>query len=165
VTGGRCDVAASTKKKRNASKPKRKPSKRALAAKRAKSARKGAETRRSSAVARERKQAAALAKRRETLRRKAEAHARRVEAGKRGARVRRAKERAREALGTFIDAVAERVPLRELTRVKETWHQEKLALEREIADDYERYLDILDDLALETDTDWDIGYGSTENAA
>lgn len=158
-------MAASTKKKRNAFKPKRKPSKRALAAKRAESARKGVETRRRNAVARERKHAAALAKRRKTLRRKAEAHAKRVEAGKRGARVRRARERTREALGTFVDAVAERVPLRELTRIKETWHREKLALERELADDYERYLDILDDLALESGTDWDIGYGSTENAA
>jgi hypothetical protein len=152
---------AATKKKHKPSRRVSKPTQAELKRRAAKAA----ETRRSNAVAATRKQARALAKRRETLRLKAEAHERRSLAAKKGARTRRAKERARSALETFVGAVDKRAPLRELERVKESWRRAKRELEGALSEDYERYLEILDDLADESGTEWDIAYGSTEHAA
>jgi hypothetical protein len=132
---------------------------------RAQAARKGWETRRAKERALEAKRRAAAKKRAETLRRKAEAHAKRVEAAKRGARTRKAKERAAAALGTFVKAVDRRTREHELSRVKESWHRAKRDLESALDGDYERYLAILDELADDEGIEWDIAYGSTDNAA
>jgi hypothetical protein len=128
-------------------------------------ARKGWETRRQRAAEIEKKKRAAQAKRRATLRRKAEAHARRVEAAKRGYRKRLARERAAAALHEFTRAVELHAPKEKVARVKASWHREKENLEGEYEGDFDRYMGILEDIADEEGTEWQIAYGSTESSA
>ena len=96
---------------------------------------------------------------------KEEAHKRRVAASKKGARRRKARERAAAALETFVAAVDRKTREHELSLIKESWHRAKAELEEEYSADFDRYMGILEDLADEAGTDWDIGYGSTESAA
>ena len=142
----------------------KKSSTRSGKAKRAQAAKKAAATRRARAHEREAAKARALAKRRATLRDKARKHKARSDAAKRGARLRQKKQRARAALDSFLSAVDGKVREHELTKVKESWRKAKRELEVEV-DDVDRYLEMLEDMASEADTSWDIGYGSTTEAA
>jgi hypothetical protein len=126
---------------------------------------KGAETKRLKAAAEEKARRAAARRRAQRKQAKEETHRRHVEAGKKGARTRLAKERARATLETFVRAVDHKTREHELLRVKESWHKAKRELGRALDGDYDRYLAILDELADDEGTDWDIAYGSTESAA
>jgi hypothetical protein len=155
---------AATKKKPNTSKTSARKRKATKAELRRRAA-KAADTRRHNVAIAQQKKRAAAAKAKATRARKAEERARRSEAGKKGARVRKARERAQAALGTFVRAIEDKTPERELERVKASWHRSKRELEASLGSEYERYLEILDDLADAEGVDWDIGYGSTTEAA
>lgn len=147
----------STQAKR-ARKPK-KPSKAELSRR----AHKGIETRRRNAEALKQKKARAAEKRRETLRKKAAAKKKHVEAGKRGYDTRLAKERAAEAFRQFKAAVDRKAPASIVESIKRSWHKSKRELEAVVS--FDRFMAILDDIADEEGSAWDIAYGSTESAA
>jgi hypothetical protein len=128
-------------------------------------AKKRAETLRKKAAELEKKKRAAAKKRAETLRKKAAAKQKRVEAGKRGYRKRLARERAAAALHEFTRAVELHAPKEKIQRVKASWHRAKERLEDEYEEDFDRYMGILEEIADEEGTEWEIAYGSTESSA
>lgn len=85
--------------------------------------------------------------------------ARRSKAAKKGAATRRAKNRAALVLQRMLEIAARGNDAREWDAVRPVWHDAKWDLFDAVEEDRERYLDILDDIADEADTDWQIAYG------
>lgn len=128
-------------------------------------AQKAAVTRARNAAAKARANAARAAKAAATRARnaaiKAEVHARRVAAARKGVATRRAKARAAHALAEMQRAKAQ--DLR--GQIAEDLYEDWLDAKQELWDatdgdyDYERYLEVLEDIADEADTAWQIAYG------
>ena len=94
----------------------------------------------------------------ETLKR--ETTKRRSRAAKKGAATRRAKHAAAIELGKMLAYAAEGgASVKRWKGLREKWHASKWDLFDAVDQDRERYLDILDDIADEADTDWQIAYG------
>lgn len=148
-------AATKTQKERNTSAHARKSAKA-----RSQAALRGWETRRKAAREAERKRRAAAKLRAERKAARALAEAKRLEKGRRARRRGLAKARAKSALATFVEAVDHDVRERELAVVRRGWHRRKEALEREYEGDWDAYMAILDRLADEVGTDWDIAYQS-----
>jgi hypothetical protein len=131
--------------------------------------RKGWATRRAKAEALEKKKAAEARARKARKREKEEAHRRHVEAGKKGYKKRLAKERTRAALDTWLENAGQRDARGEFVRetrvLHAQWLRAKDELLRAVGDDYDEYMAILDELAEETGTEWDIAYASSTEAA
>lgn len=85
--------------------------------------------------------------------------ARRSKAAKKGAATRRAKHRAALVLSQMLDIAARGNDAKEWRKIRPQWHDAKWELLDAVGSDRERYLDILDDIADEADTDWQIAYG------
>ena len=85
--------------------------------------------------------------------------ARRSRAAKKGAATRRAKNRAALVLQRMLEIAARGNDAREWDEVRPVWQDAKWGLFDAVESDRERYLDILDDIADEADTDWQIAYG------
>lgn len=89
-----------------------------------------------------------------------EAKKRRSKAAKKGAATRRAKHAAVLELGRMLAYAAEGgASVKRWKALREKWHASKWDLFDAVGQDRERYLDILDDIADEADTDWQIAYG------
>lgn len=136
--------------------------------KRSASARKGWETRRenehlAAQAAKRRskaaKQAARTRKARELERIRKEEHARRSRAAKRGAAVKKAKSRVALAYGAMMNAYARGAKAGEWNKLRPEAHDAKWQLFDAVDSDRDRYLEILDDIADDLDTDWHIAYG------
>jgi hypothetical protein len=121
----------------------------ALARKRSAAAKRGAETKRRRAE--ERAALARAAKRADKLRRS--------KAAKKGQKTRRARARAVLALTTMLDVAARGNKASDWARIKPEWLDAKWELFDAVDSDRERYLDILESIAEETDCDWQIAYG------
>jgi len=118
----------------------------ALARKRSRAAKKAAETRRRNKVAAIERE---LRKRRST-------------AAKKGAAKRRAKARAALALTAMLNAAAAGADAATFNELRPEWHDAKWELYDAVDEDRDAYLALLDDLAEECDTDWQIAYGPAE---
>lgn len=132
-----------------------------------KAAKKGWETRRAREREAERarakrskaaKKAAAGRKARELERLKREEHARRSRIGKKAAETRRAKAHVKLAYGALMNAYARGASAAEMARLRDQAHATKYDL-AEAVSDRGRYLEILEDIAEDLDTDWHIAYG------
>jgi len=149
----------------------------AEARKRSRAAKKGAETRarhraEAEALARKRSHAAKrAAKTRAANRLAAELRAaekavkaRRSKAGKKGAAKRRAKARALLALTAMLNAAAAGEGSETFGKLRPEWHDSKWELYDAVDEDRDAYLSMLDDIAEECDTDWQIAYGPSDDA-
>ena len=127
-------------------------------------ARKGWETRRRKAEELQRKRAARARKAAATRRRKAAKHAKRSQAAKKGTRRRKARERAGAALDALVRGVDSKARAGLVDRLRDSWHRAKRDV-YESEDSYEDYLDVLEQIAEQTDVTWDIAYGPDGEAA
>jgi len=139
-----------TKRKRSASSKKGWETRRRNEALAAKAARKRSQTA---------KRAAATRARKDIERVKREEHARRSRAAKRGAAVKKAKSRVALAYGAMMNAYARGAGSSEWNELRPEAHDAKWQLFEALDSDRDRYLEILDDIADDLDTDWHIAYG------
>lgn len=152
---------------------KKKPTTKDVAArKRSQAAKRAAETRArnraaAEAAARKRSRAAKkaaktrAANRLEATRRAAEKadKARRSEAGKKGVAKRKAKAIAVLALTAMLNAYAAGAGSDTFNKLRPEWHASKWDLYEAVGEDRDAYLSMLEDIAEECDTDWQIAYG------
>lgn len=124
----------------------------ALTRKRSRAAKKAAKTRAAAKLAR------ALAAAEKAVR------ARRSKAGKKGAAKRRAKARALLALTAMLNAAAAGEGSETFGKLRPEWHDSKWELYDAVNEDRDAYLSMLDDIAEECDTDWQIAYGPSDDA-
>ena len=116
---------------------------------RSEAAKKGAETKRRRAA--ERAAFERAAKRADKLRRS--------KAAKKGAKKKRARHRAVLALTAMLNIAARGNSGKEWERIRPEWLDAKWELFDATDGDREAYLDMLDEIAEEADTDWQIAYG------
>jgi len=152
---------------------KKKPTTKDVAArKRSQAAKRAAETRArnraaAEAAARKRSRAAKkaaktrAANRLEGVRRAAEKadKARRSKAGKKGVAKRKAKAIAVLALTAMLNAYAAGAGSDTFNKLRPEWHASKWDLYEAVGEDRDAYLSMLEDIAEECDTDWQIAYG------
>ena len=143
---------------------KKKPKVSSLERKRSLAAKKGWATRRKAATAAEAKKRARARKRAASERavRIRKAYEERQRRARKGHATRRAREHVRTGLERMLNARAEGLGEADFRPLRDDFHDAKYELYEALDEDQERYLDILDEIAEEADTDWHISYGPGE---
>lgn len=102
---------------------------------------------------------ARLDKARARKRRKQAIAAQRSEAGRKGHRTKLAKRNVVAVLATMVRLAAEGRGEEDWAETRGDWYESKRELFHAVDDDFDRYAEILDEIADDADVDWAISYG------